>query len=172
MISRVRDGLGLGHGAYPPSSRRRFVRDGAVAVEVVRPKSETETRLKVEVAELRATVAAEREARALAERALMEAQQKIHTLQTRLVHAEMAQAERMAPAAPPAPEPSPVAESEPIAEPEFVAEPESVEEPRPRRRRRGAAPDATPDAAPAREPKPVRWWTASYRSRGKRAQAT
>ncbi len=138
-----------GQGMVP---RKRFVRDGEVPVEVLRARPESATRHAAELAELKDKLLAERDGRQQAERALAEARATIQSLRTHLAHAEMALAERAAQV--------PVVIAEPVA-PQETKSPET-------KPRAAAKPARAKQAkAPAREPKPVKWWTPGFKARSK-----
>jgi hypothetical protein len=100
---RVRRALGLdstaprgNHSQSDPSRpRRRFVQDGEVPVVVVHGERRPDAH-GGRIAELETALEAERTARAAAARALEEARATIHSLQTRLTHAELAHEEALA----------------------------------------------------------------------------
>ncbi len=99
------NGHAVSHAGGQSSPRRhRFVQDGEVPVTVVRARSEHPPELSRAAAAspvnridaLQESLVAEQAARAMAERALEEAQGSIRTLQTRLSHLELARDEAVA----------------------------------------------------------------------------
>lgn len=162
-------------------ARHRFVQDGGVPVTVLNHRTDDSAALKERVAELQATLEAERAAHAGTRRQVSELQAANQALQTRLVHAELAHAEalqverqaRIAAQAAAALVPQPRRPGRPRldgsvrAEPADGAmdsaapdgdatEPDGDEPSRPKRGR--------PRSALPKEPKPVRWWTPSFRA--------
>ena len=164
--TRMRRTLGLQGGAValphqqrPEQARQRhrFAQDGSVPVVMLNRSGDTETgAAKGHVAALETALEAERTAHAATRRTLHEAQTAHQALQTRLAHAELAHGEALAAerqarkhaedaleAALTAPKPGPMRVELPFE--------------RPARKLRV-------NAAAPREPKPVRWWTPSYRA--------
>jgi ABC-type transporter Mla subunit MlaD len=157
--ARMRRSLGIGQASHASGQgsmpRKRFVRDGEVQVEILHARPESATRHAAELAELNDKLLAEREGRQQLERALAEARATIQSLRTHLAHAEMALAERAAQAVAVAPTALPEAKAPETKPPEGKA--------------RSAAKPARAKAAkaPAREPKPVKWWTPGFKARSK-----
>lgn len=87
--------------------RHRFVRDGEVPVTVVNPRHGHPDPDPGVVAGLERALAAERQGRIAAEKALEQAQEAVRQLRTRLAHAEMAKQEADALLAAPAAQPQP-----------------------------------------------------------------
>jgi len=167
-----------------PSPNRRFVRDGEVPVEIRpirKPGSNQQPQTNPALEALKAELSVEHAARKEADRALGEARATIESLQARLAHAEMARDEAVS-ALRRSLEPRPV---EPAIEllPDSMADPVPVKVPARRGRKPGSlnkvpraaklpkAPRPPKVAKPEAEPKPVQWWTPSFRakSRAKRA---
>ena len=76
-----------------PRARRRFVQDGEVPVVVITPRHPRAEQERAAVTELEHALAAERDARQAAEKALQRAEATIRQLQTHLAHAEIARRE-------------------------------------------------------------------------------
>lgn len=182
--SRMREALGLRDRPLsnlpqqrPEQARQRhrFVRDGEVPTVVLGSRKEQDSGPSPDhrIAVMQAALDSERAARALAERALQEAQMTIQNLQTRLAHAEMAhsdalaaehagreQAER---------DLGQAVASRDTAERQIreMAAPSSPDVPK--RAPKKIAPTASAGTlAPApkpREPQPVKWWLPSYRAK-------
>lgn len=168
--TRMRRALGLTGGSTPVHQQRpeqarqrhRFAQDGSVPV-VVLPRHGDSEHSKERLTALEAAMDAERTAHAATRRALADAQAAQQAAQTRLAHAELAHREALATerqarksaedalaAALIVPAPRP---PEPLPEPK--AKPErAVRKPR-------------ISSVPAKDAKPVRWWTPSYRAKGK-----
>ena len=166
--------------------RHRFVQDGGVPVTVVNHRTDESGALKERIGDLERMLETERTQHAAARRALTEAQAAVQAIETRLVHAELAHQEalnqerraldgaRLALAEAQAQlHQAPALRRRSLAEPSRVTPEPVVEE-------MAAAPLATKAAAtvepkkrgrprtrPLPEPKPVRWWTPSFRSKGK-----
>ena len=157
--SRMRLALGLRGPAGQPvqqradqaRARHKFVQDGGVPVVVLNSRGEQEGAHKARVAELEGQLETERTQHAATRRALGEAQAAAQGLQTRLAHAELAHRDALAAAqhaleaaleqaraAAPAPVVRKVVRKSPI-------------ERLPRNK----------------EPKPVKWWTPTYRAKTK-----
>jgi hypothetical protein len=136
--------------------RHRFVRDGEVPVTVVNPRHAHPAPDRDAIAGLERALAAERQGREAAEKALEQARELIHQLQTRLAHAEFARAEiaraeiARQEAAPPPADQAPLPE---LAEP---AEDEAVDwwTPGWRDRFRARQQDAGPQNRGGRPPQP------------------
>ncbi len=180
------------HQQRPEQARQRhkFASDGSVPVVMLNRSSDMEAGgAKERITALEATLEAERNAHAATRRTLHDAQAAHQALQTRLAHTELAHREALAaerqlrkqaeeaqaaPVAPPQPK-----RAEPAAE---RAAPQRVTQDRVTQDRvtqdRVTADRVTQDrvtaeravrkpranAAPPKEPKPVRWWTPSYRA--------
>ena len=76
-----------------PRARRRFVQEGEVPVVVITPRHPRAEQERAAVTELEHALAAERDARQAAEKALQRAEATIRQLQTHLAHAEIARRE-------------------------------------------------------------------------------
>ena len=185
--------------------RHRFVQDGGVPVTVLNPRHDAEAAgLRERVAELQASLEAERSAHAGTRRALQEQQASAQALQTRLAHAELAHKEALAqerqarvaaqealaqaaaqaaaqavtaqgtagkraaavgkPATPAEAADASAADAHVADAPAAGVRGASVTDPagatiKPKRGR--------PRTAPPPEPKPVRWWTPSFRAKTK-----
>ncbi len=175
--TRMRRALGLHGGASttphqqrPEQARQRhkFASDGSVPVVVLNRSSDMEAGgAKERITALEAALEAERNAHAATRRTLQDAQAAHQALQTRLAHAELAHREALAAErqARKQAEEAHVAATPPRAELKRAeakrAEPERAES-APERERIVRKPRA--NAAPPKEPKPVRWWTPSYRA--------
>lgn len=169
--------------------RHKFVQDGGVPVTVVNHRIDENGPLKDRIAELEASLENERNNHANTRRSLSEQQAAAQALQTRLAHADLAHNEalmaernarlaaqsalsqhlldatpaRRAPR--PAATPQPAEEPAPEPEPAAAAAHQTVAAdplPAPVKAKRGR-----PRTTPAKEPKPVRWWTPSYRTKSK-----
>ena len=181
--TRVRRALGLTANSLPRQQqrvdqarpRRRFVRDGEVPVVVLsgNGRSDVSPAVDTRIADLESALAAEQAARASTARSLEEAQATIQSLQTRLVHAELASDEALA-AERRARAEAEKALQEAIAggraadlSEEIVGRSAAPAATRPRDERvRTTATSAKPKAtSKQREPQPVKWWTASYRAK-------
>ena len=172
--------------------RHRFAQDGSVPVVMLSRSDAESGGAKDRIAKLEADLEAERAHHGGTKRALHDSQAALQAAQTRLAHTELAHAEALrterqarktaeealaAHLAAPAPARTPrkmieVANPAPvdvapveIAPAEIAPEVEAPEQPpaalaqrKPRKLRIRAE-------APAKEPKPVRWWTASYRAK-------
>lgn len=174
-------------------ARHRFVQDGGVPVVMLSQKTEPEvTQLRERIASLEAALETERQAHQSVLRLLKETEAHHTATQTRLAHAELAHRDAIeqerrlritaqealaeALAAVPAPRrrvAAPVAtiaapaataandaEQPAGAAPRLQAAPISAEAPP--KRGRGRPRSTTPP-----EPKPVRWWTPSFKAKGK-----
>lgn len=183
--SRMREALGIRDRAFarlpqqrPEDARQRhrFVRDGEVPVVVVNGRKEQDNNPSGDprIAAMQAVVASEKAARALADRALQEAQATIQTLQTRLAHVELAHSEALAAErarreqAERALQDSRAPRERAQPEQRNIAAP-AASEPRKRGRPKKIAPTAPSTKATrvkkAREPQPVKWWLPSYRAK-------
>ena len=165
--------------------RHRFVQDGGVPVVVLNHKTDNETSaLRERIATLDAALEHERTAHEATKRTLHEQQAQFQALQTRLVHAELAHKDALeqerraltvaqealatalaeaAIALPPRriQRPAPAAISmAPGPDGEAAGAPPADTPPKPKRGR--------PRSALPKEPKPVRWWTPSFRAQSKR----
>ena len=183
-------GLGSGGGHHTPQqrpeqarARHRFVQDGGVPVVMLSQKAEPETAaLRERITSLGGALENERQAHQAALRQLKELEGHHTALQTRLAHAELTHRDALeqerrlriaaqealgeALAATPAARRRPAAsrvavEDEPIAT-AAAAPPADSDTPVPPKRGRGRPRSATPP-----EPKPVRWWTPSFRAKSK-----
>ena len=162
------------------SPNRRFVRDGEVPVElrsIRKPGSNQQPQTNPALEALKAELSVEHAARKEADRALGEARAVIESLQARLAHAEMARDEAVS-ALRRSLEPRPV---EPAIE---IPPDEALVKVPARRGRKPGSKNKVPRVAKAPkeprppkppkaevEPKPVQWWTPSFRAktRSKRA---
>ena len=152
-------------------ARHRFVQDGGVPVTVVNHRTDDSGVLKERVAELQAQLEGERAAHGATRRKLDEAQAACQTLQTRLAHNDLAHAEAL----------QTERHARIAAQDALAAVPPLRRPGRPRVHPLPPAPDPVLDdagqpmeSAPARrgrppgstqrEPKPVRWWTPSFRA--------
>ena len=152
--------------------RHRFVQDGGVPVTVLNPRNDAENAgLRERIGELQSSLEHERAAHAATRRSLQEQQAAAQALQTRLAHTELAHDEALslerqariaaqeALAAVPAPPRRAVKAVNPSERPAKAAAPEGAEVPKPKRGR--------PRTAAPKEPKPIRWWTPSFRAKTK-----
>jgi len=158
-------------------TRRRFVQDGEVPVEMVTGSRVSDIAPDGRVVTLQAALDGERTARAGTERALVEAQATLRSLQAKLAHADLAHGEALAVE-------QRAREQAETALRDAVSAHEQAEErsdaaavaratldapaPRMRSKRAGLAKLAprTP-AAKVCEPQPVKWWLPSYRTKAK-----
>ena len=155
--SRMRLALGLrGPAGQPPQqradqarARHKFVQDGGVPVVVLNSRGDQDAAIKARAAELEAQLEAERAAHAATRRSLQEAQAAAQGLQTRLAHAELAHRDALASA------------QQAL---EASLEAAKVVVPAPRKVVRKSAIERLPRD---REPKPVKWWTPTYRAKSK-----
>ncbi|GAC1484625.1 MAG: hypothetical protein NVS2B11_10320 [Acetobacteraceae bacterium] len=172
----IRRALGLGgatttHQQRPEQARQRhrFVADGAVPVVMLNRTDSEASSLKEKLGALDVQLETERAAHASTRRALQEAQAACQALQTRLAHTQIAHGEALASerearrladealAEARANLAAAAASAAPLAA--MQAKPA-----KPKREYRASA--ATRELKPAtREPKPVRWWTTSYRAK-------
>lgn len=182
-------GGGNGRGGAVPQQRadqargrHRFAQDGSVPVTVLNHRPDELSAKDARIAELQASLENERNTHANTRRTLSEQQAAHQALQTRLAHMELAhrdalEAERRTLAvaqsaladakAQPAPRRTPRPTAEPAALADATAD--AVDGP--------AAPTALPAAPkakrgrprihPPREPKPLRWWTPSFKAKTK-----
>ncbi len=162
-------------------ARHRFVQDGGVPVVVLNHRTDESGVLKERMSELQTLLENERAAHAATRRSLSEAQAAHQALQTRMAHNELAAAEALqqerqariaaqdavaqaVAAIPPRRGPGrPRIHPLPAAMPDedeasgmLDATGEAEEASRPKRGR--------PRSALPKEPKPVRWWTPSFRA--------
>ena len=150
--------------------RHRFVQDGGVPVTVLNPRQDVEAAgLRERIEELQSSLEHERAAHASARRALQEQQAATQALQTRLAHAELAHnealsVERHARAA--AQEALANASVQARRAPK-AAEPEDGPEQPATANGAAKTKRGRPRTAPQKEPKPVRWWTPSFRAKTK-----
>ena len=109
------------------------------------------------------TIELERAARAASEKALLQAEDTIRQLRTRLAHAELARDERVREDA---------AREETVREEavraETVAPPQPGEEPAPKRGRRRKL-DAVAEAEPDAEGEAIEWWRPGWKERLRQA---
>ena len=172
--------------------RHRFAQDGSVPVTVLNHRPDELSAKDARIAELQASLENERNTHANTRRTLSEQQAAHQALQTRLAHMELAhrdalEAERRTLAvaqsaladakAQPTPRRAARPAAEPVAQPEAEAGAEVGAEV-------GAGPGATavdgpaapaapkakrgrPRIHPPREPKPLRWWTPSFKAKTK-----
>lgn len=194
--TKMRRALGLNTqgGAHTPQQRpeqarqrHRFVQDGGVPVVVLNHRTDDSAALKERVTELQSSLEAERTQHANTRRLLSEQQASTQALQTRLAHAELAHHEAIAqerqalviaqdallaaqaerrPAARAAygrelrPEARHTARVESAAPPR--TEPVVLGAEQPPKPKRGR-----PRTRPLPEPKPLRWWTPSFKAKTK-----
>ena len=157
-------------------ARHRFVQDGEVPVEIVTGSRAPDSAPGGLAAVLQAALNGERTARADAERLLAEAQATIQSLRTKLAHAELAHnealgRERLAR------EHAQTARQEAAAARELAeqrlseitaARAAQVPPTAATAKRVGSAKSASrAPAAKTREPKPVKWWLPSYKTKTK-----
>lgn len=147
--------------------RHRFAQDGSVPVTVLNHRPDELAAKDARIAELQASLENERTAHGNTRRMLAEQQTALQALQTRMAHMELAhadalEAERRALA---------VAQA---ALADAKAQPAAPTVRRPAKAAADAKAPATPPKKrgrprihPPREPKPVRWWTPSYRAKTK-----
>ena len=158
--AQMRRALGLGGPARPVQQQRpeqararhRFVQDGGVPVVVLnRSDIDPTSPLKTRIAELEASLEAERAAHGATKRLLQEAQAAQQALQTRLTHSEIAHREVLA------------AESaaRQAAEAQARAAPSAMP-PKAFKPRKAAVRTQAPQG---REPQPVKWWLPGYRAK-------
>ena len=168
-------GSGRGAGAVPQQrpeqarGRHRFAQDGSVPVTVLNHRPDELAAKDVRIAELQAALDTERNAHAATRRTLAEQVAALQALQTRMAHTELAhndalETERKALAV--AQAALAEARAQPTfrraPRPELSADAASPDDPAPAKAKRGR-----PRLHPPREPKPVRWWTPSYRAKTK-----
>ena len=164
-------------------TRHRFVQDGEVPVVVVNGAKPQDAASNGRATALQAALAAERAARAGAERSLAEARATVQSLRTKLAHAELAHGETLA-AERRAREAAEAALHDAIAAREAgerklaeAAQTRATEAaPAPRATAKRAASDkpassgksaSKAPAATAREPQPVKWWLPGYKAKTK-----
>ncbi len=151
--------------------RHRFVQDGGVPVTVLNPRQDVETAaLRERVEELQSSLEHERAAHGSTRRALQEQQAAAQALQTRLAHAELAHnealsIERQARAA--AQEALANAFARPRRAANTADADDVAEQGTPKVEGAPKAKRGRPRTAPPKDPKPVRWWTPSFRARTK-----
>jgi hypothetical protein len=179
--TRVRRALGLTANSPPRQQQRvdqarprhHFVRDGEVPVVVLsgNGRSDVSQAANTRIADLESALAAEQAARASTARSLEEAQATIQSLQTRLVHAELASdealaAERRARAEAEKALQEAAASGGRIAVQQEDGRPAEAEAKSPKGERARRVTKAKPAATrKQREPQPVKWWTPSYRAK-------
>ena len=170
--NRMRRALGLQGGGSPAvhqqrpeqaRQRHRFAQDGSVPVVVLNRSGDAESGgAKERIASLEAALETERAAHAGTKRHLQEAQAAQQALQTRLAHTELAHSEALG-----------VERQARRAAEEALAAAQAALPPPPKRVAAAAEPvvpkvrKPRANAAPPREPKPVRWWTPSFRAKKK-----
>lgn len=157
--SRMRAALGLrGPGGPAPQqradqarARHKFAQDGSVPVVVLngRERGEGDSPLKTRITELEHALEAERQSHNATRRALLDAQTAAQGLQTRLAHAELAHQDALA------------ASQQAL---DAALEAARAAAPAPRKVVRKAPIERLPRE---REPKPVKWWTPTYRAKSK-----
>ncbi len=190
--TRMRRALGLtgsGGGQTPQQrpeqarQRHRFVQDGGVPVVVLNHKTDTETAgLRERITSLETALESERASHKATKQSLTEQQTLATAIQTRLVHAELAHKETLeqertlrlhaqeALAAipprrvgrPPMVHAAAAAPGEQAAADGSGSDPEAGQDPLPPKPKRGRPRSTTPP-----EPKPVRWWTPSFKAKMK-----
>ncbi len=193
--TRMRRALGLssGSGQHTPQqrpeqarARHRFVQDGGVPVVMLNAKIEPETAaLREKITTLESALENERHLNDQLRRQVKEHADHVTALQTRIAHNELAHKDALEQerhmrvtaqealqealaAAPVRRRPAPVAEVAAPEEDDAAAYCEPVEQaaaldiPPVQKRGRGRPRSTTPP-----EPKPVRWWTPSYRTKTK-----
>ena len=164
-------------------ARHRFVQDGGVPVVVLNHRTDETQALKERITEVERQLETERAMHASTRRTLNESQAAVQALETRLVHAGLAHKDaleqerraltaaqqalsealagsprrRVAPAV--APEVAESAVETAIVPARFMDEPAGEAAPKAKRGR--------PRTRPIPEPKPVRWWTPSFRAKTK-----
>ena len=157
--SRMRLALGLrGPSGQPVQqradqarARHKFVQDGGVPVVVLNSRGEQDSAHKARITELEGQLDIERTQHAATRRALQEAQAATQGLQTRLAHAELAHRDALLAAQ---------QALEAAVEQTKTAAPL----PTPRKVVRKSPIERLPRD---KEPKPVKWWTPTYRAKTK-----
>lgn len=179
-------GGGNGRGGAVPQQRadqargrHRFAQDGSVPVTVLNHRPDELAAKDLRITELVASLENERGAHANTRRTLAEHQMAHQALHTRLAHMELAhgdalEAERRALTVAQSAlteakaQPAPRRAARPVVEPpeapvaEVIAIPETPEAPEAPKAKRGR-----PRIHPPREPKPLRWWTPSFKAKTK-----
>ena len=167
--TRIRRALGL-HGSCPHQQRpeqarqrHRFVSDGAVPVVVLNRTDSETSGWKDKLVAAETALEAERAAHAQTKRSLQDMHAAHQALQTQLAHAKLAHKEALE-----AEQHARRTAEQAVVElksapPPQVAAPQPVEAPK----RRGPRLAVLKAPRPAKEQKPVRWWTPSYRAKGK-----
>ena len=146
-------------GPHRAGGRHRFVQDGEVPVVVVNPRHRSPDEARGATAELERALSVERDARSAAEKSLLQAEDTIRQLRTRLAHAEIARDEIAAAPPPVAPAPMPELDAQSSALEEEPAAP-------PKRAKRRTAEVATDEPAPETvEQEPIEWWRPGWRER-------
>ena len=130
-------------------ARHKFVQDGGVPVVMLNSRGDQDSAVKGRVSELEAQLEAERAAHAATRRLLQEAQANIQGLQTRLAHAELAHRDALA-------------NAQQLLDASLEAA--KVVAPAPRKVVKKSPIERLPRD---REPKPVKWWTPTYRAKSK-----
>jgi len=175
--SRMRRALGLqGPSRNAPQQRadqarprHRFVQDGGVPVVVLNGRTDADpaASFRARIAELDAALEAERHAHGLTRRSLQELHTSVQSLQTRLVHTELAHRDAMAAERrlrkeiEDAMQPGPDSQAKPPSAnlgtlPRAIAADQPKME---RKTRRAGRP------AKSAEPQPVKWWLPGYREK-------
>ena len=177
-------GGGSGRGGAVPQQRadqargrHKFAQDGSVPVTVLNHRPDELAAKDARIAELVASLENERNTHANTRRTMAEQQSALQALQTRLAHMElahrdaleaerrtlaMAQAALVEAKAQPAPRRAArpaVDAAAPAASDDAPATPEGPAAPKAKRGR--------PRIHPPREPKPLRWWTPSFKAKTK-----
>ena len=149
-------------GSSAPRGRHRFVQDGEVPVVVVNGHRRAPEEGRAALTALEHTLELERAARAASEKALMQAEETIRQLRTRLAHAELAREERVREDT----AREEAARVEAAAPPPATEAPASV--PAPKRGRRPKA-EASPAAEPDVEGEAIEWWRPGWKERLRQA---
>ena len=172
--TRMRRALGLhgGGGSAPAPQQRpeqarqrhRFAQDGSVPVVMLNSRGDADaSAAKERIGALETALEVERTAHAATKRTLSDAQAANQALQTRLAHSELAHGEALAAER----QARKLAEDAQAA----AAAPRRAE---PAMKARAAEPAIKPprkpraNAAPPREPKPVKWWTPGFRAKARK----
>lgn len=142
--------------------RHRFAQDGSVAVTVLNHRPDELAAKDTRIRELEASLKNERDQHGNTRRTVSEQQAAMQALQTRLAHMELAHRDAL----------ETERKSLAVAQEALVAAraapqrrairlPEATEPAEPAKAKRGR-----PRIHPPREPKPVRWWTPSFKAKG------
>lgn len=167
--TRIRRALGLhGTGTHqqrPEQARQRhrFVSDGAVPVVMLNRGDSETSGLKDKLIAAESAVESERAAHVQTKRSLQEAQAAYQALQTQFAHAKIAHKEALE-----AEQNARRAAEEALAALKAAPKEEVVEPQAAEPKRRGRRPVVAKAPRAAKEQKPVRWWTPTYRSKTKR----